>query len=194
MAKPIKFIFKGAALEAQLESKIEKADLYGKSRMIVEKDGVILSKGALLPTGELLRKEEVRTLQVDPEGSPAGALRTLVNGVEQTQVVSSLKRDNPLKPVPLSSLVGFNVTDVFPINGLTLEKGLYETTFNYRDSYEPRLAYLLVKEQAGSGQAFLLSGSAKQTTFLDNVVTYEFFEQEGDPGEGEDEDLSFGMV
>src|SRR5688572_6528735 len=58
MAKPITFTFSGETLQAQLESKIEKADLYGKSRMIVEKDGVILTKGTLLPTGELLRKEE----------------------------------------------------------------------------------------------------------------------------------------
>lgn len=194
MAKPITFTFSGETLQAQLESKIEKADLYGKSRMIVEKDGVILTKGTLLPTGELLRKEEVRSLQVDPEGSPAEAPKTLVNGQEQVPVASSLKRENPLQKVPLTSLIGFNVSDVYPLTGLTLAPGLYETCFNYRDSHEPSRAFLLVRERGGVTESFLLTGSTKQSTFLDNVVTYEFFEQEGDSGEGEDEDLSFAMV
>ena len=194
MAKPITFTYSGETLQAQLESKIEKADLYGKSRMIIEKDGVILTKGTLLPTGELLRKEEVRSLQVDPEGSPAETVQTLVNGQEQQPIASSLKRENALQKVPLTSLIGFNVSDVYPVNDLSLPRGLYETTFNYRDSHEPSQAFLLVREKGGATETFLLTGSTRQTTFLDNVVTYEFFEQEGDAGDGEDDDLSFAMV
>jgi hypothetical protein len=207
--KPIQFTLGDALLSASLESKVNKADLYGRASVVVEKDGRRLQKGTLLSDGTLVRKEEITTLALDPEGTPVEALRTMVDGAEAMPEVSSLKRVNPLRKVELAALAGFNVSDVYPLgNGeagaaedgkpanpiFSLGLGLFETTFNFRDSVEPHHAYVLIRERNGEREAFLLTGVAKQATFLSDVVPYEFFDAatEGEMEEGTD--LDFGMV
>lgn len=207
--KPIRFQLGNLLVQGILESRVTKDDLYGRAVVIVEKDGRRLQKGTLLSDGSLIRKEEISTLALDPEGSPVESARTLIDGLEATPEISSLKRVNTLQKVLLTTLAGFSVSDVYPLasdeagtqaDGVatsplySLEPGLYETTFNYRDSVDPRRAYLLIRQRDGSRDAFLLTGVGKQATFLSEIVPYEFFDAAAEAEGDEDGDLDFSMV
>jgi hypothetical protein len=207
--KPIQFLSGDVLLSAYLESKVNKSDLYGRASVVVEKDGRRLQKGTLLSDGTLVRKEEITMLSLDPGGTPVEPLRMMVDGAEATPEVSSLKRVNPLRKVALIALAGFNVGDVYPLgNGdaaagedgkpvnpiFSLGPGLYETTFNFRDSVEPHHAYVLIRQRGGECEAFLLTGVAKQATFLSDIVPYEFFDAAAEAESEEGTDLDFGMV
>jgi hypothetical protein len=207
--KTIQFQLGDTLVSAYLESKVNKSDLYGRASVVVEKEGRRLQKGTLLADGTLVRKEEITTLALDPEGTPVEPVRTMVDGAEATPELSSLKRVNLLRKVSLAVLAGFNVADVYPLgNGdaaagedgkppnpiFSLGTGLYETTFNFRDSVDPHHAYLLIRERGGECEAFLLTGVAKQTTFLSDIVPYEFFDAAEESETEEGTDLDFGMV
>jgi hypothetical protein len=89
----------------------------------------------------------------------------------------------------LTSLVGFNVQDVYPLEGLQLKPGLYRTRFSYRKACFLKEAFILVRDS----ESFLLIGRMKNTTFVGLNVAYEFFDAETESGE-ESEELDFSMV
>ena len=187
--KEIRFKFGDQVLPGQLGSRIEKKALYGYSRRVAEKDGKVLSRGALSADGRLLRRDEISAIKIDPEGSPVDEVVTELDGALADLKPSAFELDNPLAEVPLIRLASFTVSDVYPVDSLGLKPGLYATEFSYRKSIQPKEALLLVK----TDQAFLLVGEAKQTTFVGLSVAYSFFDAEDEEAE-EGEELDFAMV
>jgi len=187
--KELKFKLGEQPVTVQLASKVDKKNLYGYARRVVEKDGKTLSRGILCPDGKLLRRDEVTTAYVDPEGTPVEEIVTEVDGKLVTPQPSSFEQEASLTPVPLTSLLAFNVSDVYPLEGVSLAPGLYRTTFSYRKALQPKEAFILVKET----EAYLLAGRLKRTAFVGLNVAYEFFDAEGQGGD-ESEELDFSMV
>jgi hypothetical protein len=187
--KPLEFSLSGSAIAAGLGEKVTKDALYGEVRSIVEKDGRELERGYLLPDGTLLRRAQMSSIAADPEGTPVEAAQALVDDQVVEQQPSSFEKPGDLRSVPMSRLVGFNVSDVYTLEAGTLAPGLYETTFNYRKSYQPREALILVKANA---EAWLLVGTFKITTFVGKTLAYEFFDAvtEEDSGDA----LDFSMM
>jgi len=187
--KELKFNLNGKTISAGLASKVDKKSLYGYAKRIVEKDGRPLARGILRPDGHLLRRDELTTAYVDPQGTPVEAVVTEIDGKPAQLQPSSFDQESPLTPVSLTTLVGFNVTDVYPLENVTLPPGLYQTAFTYRKALQPKEAFLLVKE----GEAYLLAGRMKKTAFVGLNVAYEFFDAESEPQE-ESEELDFSML
>jgi len=190
MAKPLRFSNDGTEVSFQLGSKIDKSALYGYARRIAEKDGRELARGLLLSDGRLLPRGAVAQVRADPGGSPIEEPRTEIDGVTATLKKSSFDEVSALSALPIARLAQFQVRDVYPLSGSQLKPGLYQTEFNYRASYQPQEALLLVRED---GEAFLLTGLLKQATFLGLAVTYEFFDADAEAIEDADE-LDFSMV
>lgn len=187
--KPIEFSLSGAPVALALGEKVTKDALYGEVRTIVEKDGKPLERGYLLPDGTLLRRTQMSSIAADPEGTPTEATQALVDDQPLEQQPSSFEKASELRSVPLTRLVGFNVGDVYSIDSGSLQPGLYETTFNYRKSYQPREALVLVKP---GGEAWLMVGTFKHTTFVGKTLAYEFFDSAGE--DDTTDPLDFSMM
>ncbi len=186
--KELRFKLGERVVTGQLGSRIEKKALYGYSKRLVEKDGKTLNRGVLCPDGRLLRRDQISILRVDPEGSPIEDVATELDGELADLKPSAFDQDNLVRSVPLTRLVTFVVSDVYPLDALDLEPGLYATEFSYRKSIQPKEALLLKK----GADAYLLVGTAKQTTFVGETVAYSFFDAEDEEEEGEE--LDFSMV
>jgi len=187
--KELKFKLADQVIPSQLDSKVDKKCLYGYAKKVAEKDGKYLTKGILCPDGQLFKREEVLTAYVDPEGTPVEDVITEVNGKPAVMQPSAFDQENPLKPVPLTSLIGFNVSDVYPLDNIAIAPGLYQTQFTYRRSFQSKDAFVLVKPN----EAYLLVGQLKRTALIGLTVTYDFFDAEASGGEDADE-LDFSMV
>lgn len=187
--KPLQFSLSGAAVNTALGEKVTKDALYGEVRAIVEKDGRPLERGYLLPDGTLLRRTQISSIAADPEGTPVETPQALVDDQVVEQQPSSFEKPAELRSVPLTRLVGFAVSDVYSLDAGTLATGLYETTFNYRKSYQPREALLLVK---ANGESWLLVGTFKLTTFIGKTLAYEFFDAVSE--EDTTDPLDFSMM
>ena len=190
MAKPIVWKLGDVAYPIELGSKVDKKALYGYAKRVVERDGQWLKRGFLCPDGKLIRTEAVSLVKTDPGGSPVEEVTSEIAGKVPELLPSSFDVENKLEPVPLTTLIGFNVRDTYPLNGCTLPAGLYATTFSYRKSYQYQDALLFVKET----EAWLLVGGFKLTTLVGQTVVYDFFDAESDETAGETEDLDFAMV
>ncbi len=186
--KEIKFSFQGRVIAAQLGSRVEKKALYGYSRRVAEKDGVVLSRGILTPDGNLYRKDQITMAKVDPEGTPVDEVASEIEGQIVDLKPSSFEIENEIRPAALTRLATFAVSDVYPVNALDVSAGLYETEFSFRKSVQHKEALLLVKE----GGAFLLVGVEKQSAFVGLDVAYSFFDADDDTEESEE--LDFSMV
>jgi hypothetical protein len=187
--KDLKFSQAGAEIVAGLGSKITKDDLYGRARKIVEADGRMLERGILLADGRLLKRSQVSSAQADPDGSLAEEATAWIGDQQAPLAPSSFDCANEIKPAPLVRLALFAVADVYQIDPGTLPQGVYETTFNYRKSYQPREALVVVRES----DAFLLVGESKHAPFVAKSVAYEFFDQQDESGD-EIDPLDFSMV
>jgi hypothetical protein len=187
--KLIKFKLGDQVVEAKIQSRVEKKSLYGFARKSVEKDGRPLLRGILCPDGVVLKRDEIATTYVDPEGSPVEEIITELDGKPVTVQPSSFDQETPLEEVPLKTLVGFNVNDVYPLDDAALKPGLYRTRFSYRKACFLKEAFILVRDT----DAFLLVGRMKNTTFVGLNVAYEFFDAESD-GVDDSEELDFSMV
>jgi hypothetical protein len=190
MAKPLKFLHLDDEHVFELGSKIDKAALYGRARQIAEKDGVELARGVLLSDGRLLPRQAIGLVRADPEGTPITPVTSTIDGAPAVERKSSFDQPARLEPVPLSTLTQFQVRDVYPLRDDVLAPGLYRTEFSYRASVQPQEALLLKR---ADGQSFLLTGTAKQATFLGLAVTYAFFDADGETDDDGDE-LDFSMV
>ena len=73
MAKALQFSLQSQPYTLALGSKISKASLYGNSKRIAEKDGVELSRGVLLPDGQLLARSAIGYPKADDGGTPIDA-------------------------------------------------------------------------------------------------------------------------
>ena len=188
--KSIAFQWQGETVTGNFGTKVTKQGLYGYAKRIVEKDAQVLKKGYLSPEGQILERQEIDYAKVDPEGSVVDEVSTEIDGQPATLLPSAFDQENPLTPIPLEELVGFNTADVYPIVGLSLPEGLYQTEFSYRKSYSPREALLLIKTDSDTG--FLLVGERKNTPFVGLQVIYDFFDAEGE--EEDEDDLDFAMI
>ena len=188
MARALRFNHDGVPLSFEIGAKVDKKSLYGYARRIAEKDGQALSRGLLLSFGRLLPASGVSSVKVDPQGTPIDPVECYVEDQVAEQKPSSLDVESPLRPVPMTELAAFGVSDVYPLHGEGLAQGLYRTEFNYRKSHQSKDALLLVRADG----AFLLCGVARRPTFVDLSVAYDFFDSEA---EGADDDgLDFSMV
>lgn len=103
---------------------------------------------------------------------------------------SSFDETRELQPVSLTELLSFATRDIYPIIQTDVPLGLYRAEFNYRASYQPHDALILVRPNTSA--AFLLVGVAKQSTLLALQSSYEFFDALDT--EEEADELDFSMV
>ena len=189
-SKSLKLKIAGRPVEASLQSKVSKDDLYGRIEHEVQQDGKCLERGWLLPDGTTLRRCQVTVTSVDPEGSPAETPEVHSAGQKLELRPSSFDGEEVLEPVPLETLARFVTTDVYPVESPGFSPGLYRGWFNYRKSARQRDALLLVRE-AG---AFLLVGELKACPMVGRTVAYQFFDAATGPAGEEGDPLDFSMM
>ena len=193
MAKAIHFSLLSPSLQSQpyalaLGSKISKAALYGNSKRIAEKDGVELSRGVLLPDGQLLARSAIGYPKADDGGTPIDAPVAHIEGNTVEQIPSSFNKTNTLEAVDLADLALFSVRDVYPLEGDQFPPaGLYRGEFNYNAGYQANEARLLVR---ADGLAFLLIGVSKASTPVALSVNYSFFDIDAEDDDDANEDFS----
>ena len=193
MAKTLLFSLLSPSLQSQpytlaLGSKISKAALYGNSKRIAEKDGVELSRGVLLPDGQLLARSAIGYPKADDGGTPIDAPVAHIEGSTVEQIPSSFNKTNALEAVNLADLALFSVRDVYPLEGEQFPPtGLYRGEFNYNAGYQANEARLLVR---ADGLAFLLIGVTKASTPVALSVNYNFFDVDAEDDDDADEDFS----
>jgi hypothetical protein len=188
-AKILKLKVAGKPMEASLQSKVGKDDLYGRVEHEVEQNGQRLERGWLLPDGMTFRKSQVAMTSVDPEGSPAEPPEVQCAGQKVELRPSSFDAEETLELVPLETLARFVTIDVYPLETTGLSPGLYRGYFNYRKSARPRDALVLVREDG----AFLLSGQLKACPMAERAVAYQFFDAPAG-AEEESDPLNFNMM
>lgn len=125
-----------------------------------------------------------------PGRHPGRQEEILYDGAPREALPSSFEEAAPLEKTALTSLASFCVTDVYPLEGASLPKGLYSTWFSYRKSPERKEAFILAKD----GGTFLLVGYAKNSPYVGKIVPYELFDAEGAAGDEEDEEMDFAMM
>lgn len=184
--KDISFDLNGEVIAAKLGSRIEKKDLYGFSKTIAERDGSTLTRGYLLADGRLLTRQQISYAKLDPQGTPSEEIVVELDGNVANLLPSSFEIDNPLKPLPLNTLASFNVSDIYPVAQIDIALGLYRTQFNYRKTYIPKEAFLLIKADG----AFLLIGEMKKTAFVGLTVAYDFFDADEEDDDNDELDFS----
>lgn len=175
----------------ELGRKVTKEDLYGKLRKLVTKGDEVLERGYLTESGSPVPAARLSSVGLDPEGTPLEKETVLYDGEERELLPSSFDEAATLVEADLTALVGFCVTDVYPLEGTGLAKGLYSTWFSYRKSVERKEAFLQVKE----GSAFLLVGYSKNCPLVGLSVPYELFDaDDGAELAEEDEEMDFAMM
>ena len=188
MAKAIQFSVQTQPYTLALGSKISKAALYGNSKRIAEKDGVELSRGVLLPDGQLLARSAIGYPKADDGGTPIDTPVAHIEGSTVEQIPSSFNKTNALEAVDLADLALFSVRDVYPLEGEQFPPtGLYRGEFNYNAGYQANEARLLVR---ADGLAFLLVGVTKASTPVTLSVNYNFFDVDAEDDDDADEDFS----
>jgi hypothetical protein len=188
-SKVVKLRVSNQEIDAGLQSKITKDDLYGRVDKVVEQGGKFLERGYLLPDGTIFRKNSVSSTNVDPEGSPAESPEIFSAGQKVEPRPSSFDTGETLEPVSMDILGRFVTGDVYPLEATGLAPGLYRTIFNYRKSARPRDALILVREDA----TFLLVGQVKACPMVGRTVAYEFFDAAAAAEEASDP-LDFSMM
>jgi len=188
--KTLKFKVASAEINATLESKIGKDDLYGRVDQIVELDGRRLERGWLLPDGAIYRRSQVSATSVDPDGSPAEPPEIQSAGQKMELRPSSFDGEEKLESVPLETVARFVTTDVYPIEVTGLAPGLYRGSFNYRKTARPRDALILVRDDG----AFMLVGQLKRCPMVGRTVAYEFFDAAAGAAEEAGDPLDFSMM
>lgn len=191
MARPIILTFGKKEYPVELGRKVTKDDLYGKVKRVVEKDGQPLDRGLLSHDGNLLARKSLSSVRLDPEGTPVELEKVLHDGQPVETLPSSFEEAAPLEELPLSTLAGFCVSDIYPLENCKLEAGLYSTWFAYRKGPERKEALVLVREDG----AFLMAGYRKNSPLVGLGIIYDFFDAASKDDDTEDEDdLDFAMM
>lgn len=189
-SKTIKLRAPGREIDASLQPKIGKEDLYGRIEHRVEHNGVALERGWLLPEGVIIHKSRVAMTGVDPEGSPVETPLVFCAGNRLELRASSFEIGETLEPAPLDILARFLAVDVYPLEASGLATGVYRTAFNYRKSARSRDAVVVVRDDG----AFLLVGQLKACPMVARSVAYEFFDASDRAGEELSDPLDFNML
>ena len=143
--KDLKFKFNNQVVSTQLDSKIDKKSLYGFAKKIAERNGIQLTKGILCPDGFLLKREELSTIYIDPEGTPVEEVITEIDGKSVTLQPSSFDQENLLTSVPIKSLIGFNVSDVYPLENVSLRLASTKPSFPIVALFNPKMPLFLLR-------------------------------------------------
>jgi hypothetical protein len=186
----ISFTFAGKVINCELARKITKDDLYGRLKKLTIKGDDVLARGYLTDDGRCIAAAAISNARIDQEGTPIEKEEVLYDGKVRDALPSSFEEVATIEPAPLVSLASFCVTDVYPLEGAVLDKGLYSTWFSYRKSPERKEAFILSKDD----RVFLLVGYAKNSPFVGQIVPYELFDAEGTGGDEEDEEMDFAMM
>lgn len=186
----ISFTLGGNDITCELARKVTKDDLYGRLKKLTIKGDEVLGRGYLTADGRCVPASAIANGKLDPEGTPVDKEEILYDGESREVLPSSFEEAAALEPASLASLASFCVTDVYPLEGATLDKGLYSTWFSYRKAPERKEAFVLSKD----GGTFLLVGYAKNSPFVGQVVPYELFDAESAGGDEEDEEMDFAMM
>lgn len=186
----ISFTLGKKEISCELTRKVTKDDLYGRLKKLTIKGDEVLGRGYLTSDGRCVPASAISNGKLDPEGTPVDKEEVLYDGEPREVLPSSFEEAAALEPASLSSLASFCVTDVYPLEGASLDKGLYSTWFSYRKSPERKEAFVLSKD----GGTFLLVGYAKNSPFVGQIVPYELFDAESADGDEEDEEMDFAMM
>lgn len=187
----ISFTLGGKQIAVELARKVTKDDLYGRLKKLTIKGNEVLTRGYLTADGRCAPATAISNSRLDPEGTPVDKEEILYDGSTREALPSSFEEAAPLEQAPLASLASFCVTDVYPLDGASLPKGLYSTWFSYRKSPERKEAFVLAKD----GGTFLLVGYAKNSPFVGKIVPYELFDADGAAGgDEEDDEMDFAMM
>ena len=187
----ITFTLNAKAVTCELGRKVTKDDLYGRLKKLTIKGDEVLVRGCLTADGRCVPASAISNARLDPEGTPVDKEEILYDGTTREALPSSFEEAAPLETAPLKALASFCVTDVYPLEGASLKKGLYSTWFSYRKSPERKEAFVLAKD----GGTFLLVGYAKNSPFVGKIVPYELFDAESATGgDEEDEEMNFAMM
>ena len=177
-------------ISCELTRKVTKDDLYGRLKKLTIKGNEVLGRGYLTADGRCVSASAISNGKLDPEGTPVDTEEVLYDGEPREALPSSFEEAAILEPANLACLASFCVTDVYPLEGAELDKGLYSTWFSYRKSPERKEAFVLSKD----GGIFLLVGYAKNSPFVGQIVPYELFDAENTDGDEEDEEMDFAMM
>ena len=186
----ISFTLAGKVINCELARKVTKDDLYGRLKKLTIKGDDVLARGYLTDDGRCIAASAISNARIDQEGTPIEKEEVLYDGKVCDALPSSFEEVATIEPAPLVSLASFCVTDVYPLEGDVLDKGLYSTWFSYRKSPERKEAFILSKDD----RVFLLVGYAKNSPFVGQIVPYELFDAEGTGGDEEDEEMDFAMM
>ncbi len=186
----ISFTFAGKAFTCELSRKVTKDDLYGRLKKLTIKGDDVLARGYLTDEGRCVPASSISNSRIDQEGTPVEKEEVLYDGKVCEALPSSFEEPATIELAPLTSLASFCVTDVYPLEGSALEKGLYSTWFSYRKSPERKEAFVLSK----AGGVFLLVGYTKNSPLVGQIVPYELFDAEGASGDEEDDEMDFAMM
>jgi hypothetical protein len=186
----ISFTLSGNEISCELARKVTKDDLYGRLKKLSVRGEEVLTRGYLTADGRCVPSSAISNIRLDPEGTPVEKEEVLYDGEARDAMPSSFEEAAVLTPVSLSSLISFCVTDVYPLEGAVLEKGLYSTWFSYRKSHERKDAFVLTKD----GGSFLIVGYAKNSPFVGQIVPYELFDAEAVADEEEEGEMDFAMM
>jgi hypothetical protein len=187
----ISFGLGDGTLSFELGRKVTKEDLYGRLRKVVTKGDEILLRGYLTSDGHPVLASRISSVGLDPEGSPVEDESILYDGQERALLASSFDEPAPLAPADVLSLVGFCVTDVYPLMGQGLPSGVYSTWFSYRKSAERKEAFIQAREDG----VFLLVGHSKVCPLVGLSVPYELFDaNDGGELEEDEDEMDFAMM
>lgn len=186
----ISFTLSGKEIPCELARKVTKDDLYGRIKKLPIKGEEVLARGYLTADGRCVPASAISNSRLDPEGTPVEKEEILYDGELCDALPSSFEEAAALKPVALTSLASFCVTDVYPLEGAVLEKGLYSTWFSYRKSHERKDAFILSKDSG----SFLMVGYGKNSPFVGQIVPYELFDTVATVDDEDEDEMDFAMM
>ena len=94
------------------------------SASLSPKGDEVLERGYLTESGSPVPAARLSSVGLDPEGTPLEKETVLYDGEERELLPSSFDEAADLTEADLTALVGFCVTDVYPLEGTGLAKGL----------------------------------------------------------------------
>ena len=203
MAKEL--IFKMQGKEYGLEPvKLDRKKLYGWTE-----------KTALDDNGDecaIVSIDETGTIIIPKGGTGSGIIDSGGNWLDKSSLITVDSEGNPAEkvvssfnaPIDLAETVSLNeflehsITSIYSlqgeencpelINAIKASKGIYYFYFNYRDSFEPSPAFLILKDE----ELFVLVGKKNIFEFIE-LENAGFLEEEEIETEDEDE-LDFSMM
>ena len=204
MGKELTFSIGGAEYSVGT-AKLDRKQLYGaREKIALDDDGaecslvsmsqcgtIIIPKGGtglgmLSADGKWIDRSNIQTVTLD--GQPATLIPSSYSGVVALQTKATPEE---LLDCSVAGIYRLDDTD-----GLTAAVGndIYQFDYCYRDSYETTAAFVLVTENGGNRQLFMLIGTKNDYPFIgyEEISVLEENGNEDDEDEGDD-GIDFSM-